>query len=156
MEVFIEPLEASPAFYMFGAGHVGYLPGQSRPRGRLRGARHRRSRRVCQPRPLPLSRLRVVDDIPAWLARPTLPPSAYAVIVTRGHRNDLDALERWRRCDLRYLGLIGSRAKVARLYERCWRRARSLSSSSLACTRRSGWTSARSRLRRSRSASPPS
>ena len=36
-------------------------------------------------------------------------------IVTRGHRNDLDALQHLAPLELRYLGLIGSRAKVARL-----------------------------------------
>jgi xanthine dehydrogenase accessory factor len=59
----------------------------------------------------------VVDDIPEWLARTTLPATAYAVIVTRGHRNDLDVLRSLAPRELRYMGLIGSRAKVARLYE---------------------------------------
>ena len=34
----------------------------------------------------------VVENIPTWLARHPLPPTAYAVIVTRGHTHDLDAL----------------------------------------------------------------
>ena len=38
-------------------------------------------------------------------------------IVTRGHTNDLDALRSLAPRDLRYLGLIGSRAKVARIYD---------------------------------------
>ncbi|MEZ5284514.1 MAG: XdhC/CoxI family protein [Vicinamibacterales bacterium] len=59
----------------------------------------------------------VVDDIPTWLAQAQLPPSAYAVIVTRGHRHDLDALAALAPRELRYLGLIGSRAKVARIYD---------------------------------------
>jgi xanthine dehydrogenase accessory factor len=59
----------------------------------------------------------VVDDIPAWVARTNLPPHAYAVIVTRGHTNDLEALRALAPRELRYLGLIGSRAKVARIYE---------------------------------------
>jgi xanthine/CO dehydrogenase XdhC/CoxF family maturation factor len=59
----------------------------------------------------------VVDDIPTWVARANLPPHAYAVIVTRGHTNDLEALRALAPIDLRYLGLIGSRAKVARIYE---------------------------------------
>src|SRR5205823_1771825 len=59
----------------------------------------------------------VVDDIPAWIARTTLPPHAYVVIVTRGHTNDLEALRALAPRDLRYLGLIGSRAKVARIYD---------------------------------------
>ena len=59
----------------------------------------------------------VVDDIPAWVARTRLPPHAYAVIVTRGHTNDLEALRALAPHELRYLGLIGSRAKVARIFE---------------------------------------
>jgi xanthine dehydrogenase accessory factor len=39
------------------------------------------------------------------------------VIVTRGHTNDLDALRALAPRELRYLGLIGSRAKVARIYD---------------------------------------
>jgi xanthine dehydrogenase accessory factor len=50
-------------------------------------------------------------------ARATLPSHAYVVIVTRGHTNDLEALRALAPRDLRYLGLIGSRAKVARIYE---------------------------------------
>ena len=46
-----------------------------------------------------------------------LPASAYVVIVTRGHRHDLDALRAVVNRELRYVGLIGSRAKVARVYE---------------------------------------
>ena len=57
----------------------------------------------------------VTEDIPAWLARTTLPTHAYVVIVTRGHTNDLDALRALAPRELRYLGLIGSRAKVARI-----------------------------------------
>src|SRR5262249_14708569 len=41
----------------------------------------------------------------------------YAVIVTRGHTNDLEALRVLAPRELRYLGLIGSRAKVARIYD---------------------------------------
>jgi xanthine dehydrogenase accessory factor len=59
----------------------------------------------------------VTEDIPAWVGRTALPAHAYVVIVTRGHTNDLEALRALAPRDLRYLGLIGSRAKVARIYE---------------------------------------
>ncbi len=59
----------------------------------------------------------IVDDIPSWLAANRLPPTAYAVIVTRGHRHDLDALRALVPGMLRYVGLIGSRAKVKRIYD---------------------------------------
>jgi xanthine dehydrogenase accessory factor len=44
-----------------------------------------------------------------------IPPTAYVVIVTRGHQHDLEAVRALAPRDLRYLGLIGSRAKVARI-----------------------------------------
>ena len=117
MEVFIEPIEASPAVYIFGAGHVGfYLAKMAHDAGfgvhviddRAAFANHER---------FPFAASVVVDDIPGWLERTQLPSTAYAVIVTRGHRNDLDALRALAPRDLRYIGLIGSRAKVARLYD---------------------------------------
>ena len=39
------------------------------------------------------------------------------MIVTRGHRHDLDALRALTASPLRYLGLIGSRAKVKRIFD---------------------------------------
>lgn len=117
MEVFIEPLEAPPAVYVFGAGHVGFYVARLASDAGFevhvvddRAAFANRER-------FPGAAEVVVDDIPTWLAATTLPPSAYAVVVTRGHRHDLDALQALAGRPLRYLGLIGSRAKVARLYE---------------------------------------
>lgn len=117
MEVFIEPLEAPPVLYIFGAGHVGYYLARAASDAGFevhvvddRAAFANRER-------FPFAASVVVEDIPAWLAQTVLPASAYAVVVTRGHRNDLDALEALAPRSLRYLGLIGSRAKVARLYD---------------------------------------
>jgi len=117
MTVFIEPLEAPPALYVFGAGHVGYYLARIASEAGFelhvvddRAAFANRDR-------FPFASSVVVEDIPTWLARATLPASAYAVIVTRGHRHDLEALEALAARDLRYLGLIGSRAKVARIYD---------------------------------------
>ena len=47
----------------------------------------------------------IVDDIPTWLQYHQLPPTAYAVIVTRGHKHDLDALRALVSSQLRYVGL---------------------------------------------------
>jgi xanthine dehydrogenase accessory factor len=117
MEVFIEPIEAAPAVYIFGAGHVGYYLARIAHEAGFgvhviddRAAFANRER-------FPFAASVVVDDIPAWLAQTPIPSTAYAVIVTRGHRNDLDALRALAPRDLRYIGLIGSRAKVARLYD---------------------------------------
>ena len=117
MEVFIEPIEASPAVYIFGAGHVGYyLAKLAHEAGFGVHVIDDRAAFANSER-FPFAVSVVVDDIPGWLERTTIPATAYAVIVTRGHRNDLDALRALAPRDLRYIGLIGSRAKVARLYE---------------------------------------
>jgi xanthine dehydrogenase accessory factor len=117
MEVFIEPLEAPPALFIFGAGHVGYYLARVASDAGFqihvvddRAAFANRDR-------FPMAASIVVDDVAAWLASATLPKTSYAVIVTRGHRNDLDALQAIAPLGLRYVGLIGSRAKVTRLYE---------------------------------------
>ncbi|MCA1584621.1 MAG: XdhC/CoxI family protein [Acidobacteria bacterium] len=117
MDVFVEPIEPSPALYIFGAGHVGlYLGRLAHEAGfeihivddREKFANRERFPDACEI---------VVDEIPVWLGRTTLPASAYVVIVTRGHRNDLDAMRALTPRRLRYLGLIGSRAKVKRIYD---------------------------------------
>jgi xanthine dehydrogenase accessory factor len=59
----------------------------------------------------------IVDSIPDWLHKAEIPPSAYVVVVTRGHTHDLDALRALAARDLRYVGLIGSRAKVKKIYD---------------------------------------
>jgi xanthine dehydrogenase accessory factor len=117
MEVFIEPIEASPAVYIFGAGHVGYYLARMAHEAGF-GVHVIDDRAAfANPERFPFAASVVVDDIPKWLAETELPATAYAVIVTRGHRNDLDALRALAPRDLRYIGLIGSRAKVARLYD---------------------------------------
>jgi xanthine dehydrogenase accessory factor len=117
MEVFIEPIEASPSVYIFGAGHVGYYLAKSAHEAGF-GVHVIDDRAAfANTERFPFAASVVVDDIPAWLAQSQLPSTAYAVIVTRGHRNDLDALRALAPRDLRYIGLIGSRAKVSRLYE---------------------------------------
>ena len=117
MDVYIEPIEPSPELYVIGAGHVGfYLARVAHEVGfrvHVVDDREKFANRERFPDAVEV----VVDDIPAWIARAQLPPHAYAVIVTRGHTNDLEALRALAPLELRYLGLIGSRAKVARIYD---------------------------------------
>jgi len=117
MEVFIEPIEASPAVYIFGAGHVGQYVGRVAHDAGFRVHVVDDREKFANRDRFPNAGEIVVDDIPTWLANTVLPTSSYAVVVTRGHRHDLDALRALAPRRLRYLGLIGSRAKVKRLYD---------------------------------------
>jgi xanthine dehydrogenase accessory factor len=117
MDVYIEPIEPSPELYIVGAGHVGFhLARVAHEVGFRVHVVDDREKFANQER-FPTATEVIVDDIAAWLTGATLPPHAFAVIVTRGHTHDLDALRALAPKDLRYLGLIGSRAKVARVYD---------------------------------------
>jgi xanthine dehydrogenase accessory factor len=116
MDVYIEPIEPSPELYIIGAGHVGFHLARiaSEVGFRVHVADDRE--KFANAERFPTAAEIVVDDIPSWITRASLPAHAYVVIVTRGHTNDLEALRALAPRPLRYLGLIGSRAKVARIY----------------------------------------
>lgn len=115
MSVYIEPIEPSPELYVIGAGHVGaHLATIAQDAGFQVHVIDDREKFASRER-FPSVAEVVTEDIPVWLERTKLPSHAYVVIVTRGHTNDLDALRALAPRELRYLGLIGSRAKVARI-----------------------------------------
>jgi xanthine dehydrogenase accessory factor len=117
MDVYIEPIEPSPELYVIGAGHVGFhLANLAQEVGFKVHVVDDREKFANRER-FPTAAEVVTEDIPAWIARTNLPAHAYVVIVTRGHTNDLEALRGLAPRELRYLGLIGSRAKVARIYD---------------------------------------
>jgi xanthine dehydrogenase accessory factor len=117
MSVYIEPIEPSPELYVIGAGHVGYhLATMAQDAGFAVHVVDDREKFASRER-FPNAAEVVTEDIPAWLERTKLPAHAYVVIVTRGHNNDLDALRLLAPRELRYVGLIGSKAKVARLQD---------------------------------------
>src|ERR1051325_4110558 len=117
MDVYIEPIEPSPELYIVGAGHVGFHLARVAHEVGFRVHVVDDREKFANAERFPHAVEIVVEDIPAWIDRANLPPHAYAVIVTRGHTNDLEALRALAPRELRYLGLIGSRAKVARIYE---------------------------------------
>ena len=117
MEVYIEPIESAPHLYLIGAGHVAYYLARVAAtvgfRIHVLDDREKFASRERYPDAVEI----IVDSIPEWLTQATVPANAYVVVLTRGHRYDLDALRALAPRDLQYLGLIGSRAKVARLYD---------------------------------------
>jgi xanthine dehydrogenase accessory factor len=115
MDVFIEPIEPAPRLYIIGAGHVGYQLGQIAPTvgfrlhvvdDRQKFANHERFGAADEV---------VVENVADWARSAEIPESAFVVVLTRGHRQDFDVLRALAGRTFRYLGLIGSRAKVARL-----------------------------------------
>src|SRR5256712_5307423 len=117
MDVYIEPIEPSPELYIVGAGHVGFHLARVAHEVGFRVHVVDDREKFANAERFPAAAEVIVVHIPSWIARASLPAHAYTVIVTRGHTNDLEALGALAPRALRYLGLIGSRAKVARLYD---------------------------------------
>lgn len=117
MDVYIEPITPDPSLYIVGAGHIGYHVARLAHGVGFRIHVIDDREKFANAERFPDAAEIIVDSIPDWLHRAELPTRAFAVVVTRGHRHDLDALRALAARDLRYIGLIGSRAKIARIYE---------------------------------------
>ena len=117
MDVFIEPVEASPEVYVFGAGHVGYWVAKMAHDAGFRVHVIDDREKFANSERFGSAIDVIVDDIPTWLDQHALAATAYAVVVTRGHRHDLETMRGLLRSPLRYLGLIGSKAKVKRIFD---------------------------------------
>jgi len=117
MEVYIDPIAPSPALYVIGAGHVGWNLARMAADAGFRIHVLDDREKFANADRFPFADTIEVDDIGAWLHKADLPASAYVVVVTRGHTHDFEAIRALAARDLRYLGLIGSRAKVARIFD---------------------------------------
>ena len=117
MDVHVDPLAPTPHLYVIGAGHVGHQLGRIAPDAGFRVHVVDDRDKFANAERFPQAAEVVVDSIPEWLHRTELPQSAYVVVVTRGHTHDLDAMRALAARDLKYLGLIGSRAKVRRIFD---------------------------------------
>jgi xanthine dehydrogenase accessory factor len=118
MQVFIEPIEPPPQLVILGAGHVGLQLGRLAPALGFRVTVVDDRERFANRERFPDADNVVVDSIPDWIDRTPLSSVAYVVVLTRGHRQDYDAVRALAGRELRYVGLIGSRAKVAKVVDR--------------------------------------
>src|SRR5687767_15793268 len=93
MQVFIEPIEGTPTLCLFGAGHV------AQPLARMAKALGFRVEvaddrvKFANAGRFPDADRILVDDFAAAAAQMTLGRETYAVVVTRGHKGDAEALE---------------------------------------------------------------
>ena len=122
MEIFIEPVEARPRLFVFGAGHVGAA---TAPLARQVGfdvtvvdEREELNTEARFP-----NCTRDLRDPLAMLKRTTLDEQDWLLVVTHDHALDEQILELSLDHEARYIGVVGSRRKVFRLVERiCQRR----------------------------------
>jgi xanthine dehydrogenase accessory factor len=117
LEIFIEPVLPPALLYIFGAGHVAYnlykvalIAGFDVIVVDDRESYANRER-------FPDAREVIAADFDGATQRLHVPESAYIVIVTRGHRDDMRILRWALNLNARYLGMIGSRRKTIAIYK---------------------------------------
>src|SRR5512143_190383 len=116
MQVFIEPIEGTPVLCLFGAGHV------AQPLARMAKTCGFRVELVddrvkfANAERFPEVDLIVIDSCAEAGSKMTLGPNSYAVVVTRGHKGDGEALRAVLGRGLRFVGLLGSRPKVVHIF----------------------------------------
>jgi len=116
LEIFIEPVLPTPLLYLFGAGHVSLeLYKAARNAGFDVIVADDRDLYANNER-FPDARQIIAEDFDQALATLSPNESAYIVIATRGHRDDMRVL-RWAvQTPARYIGMIGSKRKAITIY----------------------------------------
>jgi len=118
VRVLVEIVVPPTPLLIFGAGHVGRELAQIGVRlGFAVTVVDDREREVASPR-LPPGAARVRAGREFGDGLPPIPDGAYVAIVTRCHRTDLAALQHAAGKGAAYIGLIGSRRKVATILAR--------------------------------------
>ncbi len=117
MSVFIEPLVPAPQLLIFGAGHIGACLAQI-------GKMLEFSVTVVDNRPefanadrLPWADTIIAEEYAAAIERLVFNARTYVVILTHKHAHDYEVLEKCLNKTWCYLGMIGSRAKVAKVFD---------------------------------------
>jgi xanthine dehydrogenase accessory factor len=112
LDIFIEPILATPALYLFGAGHVSLSISKVAAIAGFETI-------ISDDRAAFASRERFPEALEThagpWeeiFARLRLSAHAYIVIATRGHQGDLTCLREALKTPARYIGMIGSKRKM--------------------------------------------
>jgi xanthine dehydrogenase accessory factor len=112
MQVFIEPIEGTPTLCLFGAGHVAQPLARIAKEVGFRVEVADDRLRFANATRFPQADKIVVDGFTAAARQMTLGPNTYAVVVTRGHGGDAEALEAVLARHVRFVGLLGSKPKL--------------------------------------------
>ena len=116
LEIFIEPVMPPALLYIFGAGHVSLsLYRTARNAGFDVIVVDDRANYANRER-FPEAKEIIAEDFDKAMARLSPGETAYVVIVTRGHKDDMRVL-RWAvQTQARYVGMIGSKRKTISIF----------------------------------------
>jgi xanthine dehydrogenase accessory factor len=115
-EIYVEPLGATAEIIIVGAGHVGRAVATAAKFLSYRTVVIDDRSDFANAERFPDADVVVADDIERALDAYEASPAAAIVIVTRGHKYDYQALSAALRSRAFYVGLMGSRRKVALIF----------------------------------------
>ena len=118
VSVYVEVCAQKPQFIMCGAGHVG---GALIPLAKTAGFEvtllDSRPQEAIQDKIIAAHRFIPVEDFGRGIAELNVSPGAFFVIATFGHLQDGEALYSALQKQAAYIGMIGSRSKVGKLFD---------------------------------------
>jgi len=116
LEIFIEPVLPAPLLYIFGAGHVSLELFKAAKNAGFDVIVADDREAYANAERFPGARQILATDFDLTLAELAPSDSAFIVIATRGHRDDMRIL-RWAvQTPARYIGMIGSRRKAVTVF----------------------------------------
>ncbi len=118
MEFLIEPIEAEPRLIVFGAGHIGQALCPVAASAGFRVTIVDEREEFATPERFADAEHIIVNDPVDALPDLSLTEDDYVVIVTHDHQLDQRVLRHLADHPVRYLGMIGSRSKIARFVKR--------------------------------------
>jgi xanthine dehydrogenase accessory factor len=118
LDVFVEPIVAIPTLYLFGGGHVSLQIAKIATMVGFKTV-------VIDDRPafankerFPMADATLVEDLTTVFERLNIDDQSYIVAVTRGHQHDEPVVEQAIRTSARYIGMIGSKRKITRMWKK--------------------------------------
>lgn len=115
---YAEPLSHAGSVYVFGGGHVSAETVPLLASLDFRVVLFEERPDFCTAERFPDAAERILGSYANISEHVRLTKDDYVVILTRGHQGDFDALLHAMRTDVTYIGVIGSRHKVAEVNER--------------------------------------
>ncbi len=116
LQTYHERLEPRPTLIIAGGGHVGQSLARIAHELDFEVTIIDDRAEYTSPQRFPSATKRITGDIATELGKIDADHLTYIVIVTRGHNHDGQALEAVVRSNAKYVGLIGSKRKIAKIY----------------------------------------
>jgi xanthine dehydrogenase accessory factor len=117
-ELILEPAMGAPGLIIFGGGHVSKFVSRIASLAGFQISVIDDREKYANPIRFPEAARTLVLDFSEAFDRIEVKPSTYLLIVTRGHEYDEMLLEHALRTPASYIGMIGSKRKVLKAYER--------------------------------------